>query len=227
MIANIIMALVATGIFAFSLMITVPSMFGALDAERVAAQAMQYAEIEANIIKLLNYDDIDNSSVLAAANIHTTRQNMTAVSASNWEDEVLVGDEEVLDGENKYRIATINIYQSGDTIPRASLEVPLSSQGSSGANSTSFGTYTTLVDGGSSYKNITMSYTPEKDGFLILSQVAWAQKTVKVIDSTTGIELNTSESGDDDANSFCLPLIKGHTYDISCVVRYIYFLPFA
>ena len=71
-----------------------------------------------------------------------------------------------------------------------------------------------------------MSYTPEKDGFLILSQVAWAQKTVKVIDSTTGIELNTSASGDDDANSFCLPLIKGHTYDISCVVRYIHFLPF-
>ena len=67
----------------------------------------------------------------------------------------------------------------------------------------------------------------EKDGFLILSQVAWAQKTVKVIDSTTGIELNTSASGDDDANSFCLPLIKGHTYDISCVVRYIHFLPFA
>lgn len=130
MIANIILALVATSVFAFSLMVTIPSMFGSLDAERVAAQAMQYAEVEANIVKLLNYDDLDDTSVLTSSNLHTTRQTLDAIDVSGWEDQITIGDENVMgDGENKYRIAQIDIYKTGDTVPRASLNVPLTSQG--------------------------------------------------------------------------------------------------
>jgi len=130
MIANVILALVATSVFAFSLMVTVPSMFGSLDAERVAAQAMQYAETEANIVKLLKYEDLTNNSVLSASKLHTTRQTLNAISVSGWEDKVTIGSEKTMGDGNKYRIAQIDIYKKGDTVPRATLNVPLSSQGS-------------------------------------------------------------------------------------------------
>lgn len=112
LIPQVIMFLIALSVFSFSAMATIPTVFGSLSAEGDAVQAMQYAEIEANIIKLLNYDDIDDDDVLLASNLHTTRADLTAINVPGWEDEVIIGDEELMgDGENKYKIATINIIK--------------------------------------------------------------------------------------------------------------------
>ncbi len=129
MLANTILALVAISVCAFSLMLTIPSMFGALEAEDLSLRAMQYAEVDAKIVKLLNYDDLSDDDVLIAAKLHTDRAEIETINADGWEDELIIGPEQVMgDGENLYRIATVNIYRTGDTVPRATLEVPLSSQ---------------------------------------------------------------------------------------------------
>ena len=49
-----------------------------------------------------------------------------------WEDEITIGNEIVIDDytQSKQRIATVKIYRKGDTLPRFSFEVPVSSQGS-------------------------------------------------------------------------------------------------
>lgn len=108
--------------------------FNQLAAARVAAQAQQYAELDAELLRLVNYEYLNDDSVLAEYSLHKARGAIQSVAdAGSWQDEIIIGNETyTADGEtNKYRIATINVYRnSSDTLPRASLEVPLSSQAS-------------------------------------------------------------------------------------------------
>ncbi len=100
--------------------------FTRIQAGRTAMQAEQYAEIDANTLRLLSYDDLDSKGAHA-------RQGITSVvDAAGWQDEIVVGAEKTIDAdtESKQRIATIKIYKTGDTLSRYSLQVPLSSQGS-------------------------------------------------------------------------------------------------
>ena len=97
--------------------------FGMIKSSRVALQAQQYAEIEVDRLKNVAYENLDSNGA-------HSRQAIANIQESGWEDEVSIGSEHAISGSDdaKQRIATINVYKSGDTLPRFTLEVPLSSQ---------------------------------------------------------------------------------------------------
>ena len=99
--------------------------FGMIKSSRVALQAQQYAEIEVDRLKNVAYENLDSDGA-------HSRQAIANIQESGWEDEVSIGSEHAISGSDdaKQRIATINVYKSGDTLPRFTLEVPLSSQDS-------------------------------------------------------------------------------------------------
>ena len=100
--------------------------FGMIKSSRVALQAQQYAEIEVDRLKNVAYENLDSDGA-------HSRQAIANIQESGWEDEVSIGSEHIISGSDnvKQRIATVNVYKSGDTLPRFTLEVPLSSQSSS------------------------------------------------------------------------------------------------
>ena len=100
--------------------------FGMIKSSRIALQAQQYAEIAVDKLKNIDYENLD------ADGVHS-RQAITNIQEQGWEDEVSIGSEYPIQGsdDGKQRIATVNVYKTGDTLPRFTLEVPLSSQGGS------------------------------------------------------------------------------------------------
>jgi hypothetical protein len=120
------LALIVWIFIAQSMFMTSAGSMSIQKASRAANQAQQYAEIDANTLRLMAYDDLDTDGAHA-------RQSITSVTdAADWEDEVSLTEEKLIDEDiqSKQRIATINIYKKGDTLSRCTLEVPLSSQGS-------------------------------------------------------------------------------------------------
>lgn len=103
--------------------------FGMIKSSRVALQAQQYAEIEVDRLKNVAYENLDSNGA-------HSRQAIANIQESGWEDEVSIGSEHSISGSDnaKQRIATVNVYKSGDTLPRFTLEVPLSSQSSNSGN---------------------------------------------------------------------------------------------
>lgn len=101
--------------------------FGMIKSSRVALQAQQYAEIEVDRLKNVAYENLDSDGA-------HSRQAIANIQESGWEDEVSIGSEHSISGSDnaKQRIATVNVYKSGDTLPRFTLEVPLSSQDNEG-----------------------------------------------------------------------------------------------
>lgn len=99
--------------------------FGMIKSSRVALQAQQYAEIEVDRLKNVAYENLDSDGA-------HSRQVIANIQESGWEDEVSIGPENTISGSDdvKQRIATVNVYKSGDTLSRFTLEVPLSSQSS-------------------------------------------------------------------------------------------------
>lgn len=94
--------------------------FSTLDAGRTATKAQRYAEIEANTLTLTPYDDLHSLN----------RQAITDVAeADGWQKEVVIGPEKVIGDDNKQRIATVKIYRDGETQPRYTTQLPLSTQG--------------------------------------------------------------------------------------------------
>ena len=104
--------------------------FGMIKSSRVALQAQQYAEIEVDRIRNVAYENLDSDGA-------HSRQAIANIQESGWEDEVSIGSEYSIIGSDnaKQRIATVNVYKSGDTLPRFTLEVPLSSQGNNASPS--------------------------------------------------------------------------------------------
>lgn len=103
---------------------TLGGSFGLIKNSQVALQAQQYGEIASNTLSLITYDELDTLGAHNRRAINNT---------TGWEDEVTIAPEQIIDpsAESKQRIATVKIYKTGDVLPRYSLQVPLSSQGSS------------------------------------------------------------------------------------------------
>ena len=95
-------------------------------------QAQYFAQLEADTIKMLSYDEVDN----------ITQDTWQEFDIDNsWQYKVNVGPEQnVGDSDNTMKIASISVRKNGDTINRFALDVPLSSQGSN-SNSNSFPDY--------------------------------------------------------------------------------------
>ena len=100
--------------------------FSLIQNGRTALQAQQYAEIDANTLSLLSYNNLDSGA-------HARHSITNIANATGWEDEIIVGPEQIIDEstKNKQRIATVNIYKTGDNQSRYSLSLPISSKGSS------------------------------------------------------------------------------------------------
>ena len=124
MVSAILAIFVWIGI-AQSMAIIANSGFKSIKSGRTAIQAQQYADISIDRLKNINYDELDT------AGAHT-RAVISGLSTTDWEDEVTIGAESTIAGSDdvKQRIATVNVYKTGDTLPRYTVEVPLSSQGS-------------------------------------------------------------------------------------------------
>jgi len=98
-------------------------------SQQIAFQAEQYAEVDANTLKLIDYDDVDDY-------VHP-RQAIDLskiITAAGWEDEISITPETVVDvaTNTRQRVATIKIYKEGDTLSRCTVDVPLSTKGRGG-----------------------------------------------------------------------------------------------
>lgn len=117
MLASILSILLAGAYFT-----TLGGAFGLIKNSQTALQAQQYAEIDANSLRLMPYDEVTAQSRQAIDDI---------VDATGWQDEIILGPEKTIGSDDaKQRIATVKIYKIGDSLPRYSLSVPLSSQDS-------------------------------------------------------------------------------------------------
>ena len=86
--------------------------FNGLDSNKTALQAQQYAASKAELIRSINYNDL-------------TAQNKTIIQNSNFQDEVKISAESVYpsDSSIKQKICTINVYKTGESLPRSTLIV--------------------------------------------------------------------------------------------------------
>ena len=113
--ATVLFTMLAGGYFA-----TVSSGFNAIKSTNDALQAQQYAEIEANKLRLMSYANLDSAS--------TQDQWKDLPDSDGWQYHINLSAENVIDADNKQRIASIEVRKADDTEKRFSLAVPLSSR---------------------------------------------------------------------------------------------------
>ena len=122
-----VLAMIAFSMLSMAFFTIFSGQFSMINSSADAKQAQQYAEIDAQQLRLMNYYDLEDEGA-------KSRSAMTSWDNPNnlWEDEITIGNEIIIDDytESKQRIATIKIYRQGDTLARFSMEVPVSSQGS-------------------------------------------------------------------------------------------------
>lgn len=116
-------AIVAWMFLGYISFIVMASPFSVLAAVRIARQAEQYAEFVANSLKLVDYSELGSAA-------HARRSLTGEISgAAGWESSIAMGAEHQIGAnpDNLQRIATVDIFRSGDTLSRYTLQVPLSS----------------------------------------------------------------------------------------------------
>lgn len=96
---------------------------GAMDTaktQRVTAQAVEAAKLDEAALRNIAYDEIDEKGPHG-------RRPIEGMDDGSWESSVTIAPERTLsDGERtKVKMATIQIFRTGDTVSRFSLEVPL------------------------------------------------------------------------------------------------------
>ena len=112
--------MVSVGYFA-----TLTGSFGALKSSGDALEAQKVAEIESNKLKFTDYDSL-NSKVQQG-------KWVDAPDNPGWQYFVTIGNEKVIDGDNKQRIAEVKVRRKGDEESRFSTAVPIvSSDGGGG-----------------------------------------------------------------------------------------------
>ena len=126
--------------------------FSMISAGRTAMQAQQYADVVANTLKLQSIDDIiaktggeialndNNKLALNTSSDSETKHNLSDLLGNNdswadWQYNISIADgpaNSTSDADDAIvqKIATVRVFKDGDTLPRYSEEVPLSSQGS-------------------------------------------------------------------------------------------------
>ncbi len=130
-------AIIAWMFLGYISFIVMASPFSILASARTARQAEQYAEFVASSLKLVDYSELSTAS--------HARQSLTGeiAGAVGWESRVEIGAEQRIGSnpDNLQRIATIDIFQTGDTLSRYTLQVPLSSAGGSSNKGLGFPDY--------------------------------------------------------------------------------------
>ena len=113
--ATVLFTMLAGGYFA-----TVSSGFNAIKSTNDALQAQQYAEIEANKLRLMSYANLDSAS--------TQDQWKDLPDSDGWQYHINLSAENVIDADNKQRVANIEVRKTDDINKRFSLAVPVSSK---------------------------------------------------------------------------------------------------
>lgn len=139
--------------------------FSILSASKVGNQARELAEVEADYLKTLGYDDLDSGE-------HSQKSLKWLLGTSDLGDEydskVTVDDPITVSEDNEIKIAHINVYKSGEKTSRYSLEVPLSSsQGNNSSASAVIPDANHILldkDIGTNY----FVYTMPEDGYIII-----------------------------------------------------------
>lgn len=107
--------------------------FNQLEAKHVANEAEQYAMNEVEYLKQVGFYDLDEA-------LHDRKSNFEFSGVDGWESVTSFVTEKVIDDDRSVKIAKVEVYKEGENIPRYSMEVPLSSQGSN-SNSNNFPDY--------------------------------------------------------------------------------------
>lgn len=110
LITVVVIASLIVSILGLSITQLMQAVFNGLNSSNIAIQAQQYAASKAELVRLYKYDEL-------------TDQQITAVPDTDFQDEVLLSAETTTEEDIKQRTATINVYKSGDTRPRASIKV--------------------------------------------------------------------------------------------------------
>lgn len=126
-------ALVAWILLSYGIFTVEGSQFQMLISSNQSLNAQKLAEIDAALIKMVNYEEVTNSSALGKVNLHLGRDNLKSISdADGWQDEIIISNEKIKGNDpdhGRFRVATINIYREGDTEPRFSMQVPVTKSG--------------------------------------------------------------------------------------------------
>ena len=125
-------AVIAWIVMIYGIFMVQSNQFQMLISGKDAINAQKLAEVDGSLVRLVDYDELNNSSALNALNLHTNRDTLQTVTFAEgeniWQDEIKIGEEQNNGTDSPYgnfRIATVNIYKNGDTIPRFSLTTPI------------------------------------------------------------------------------------------------------
>ena len=81
-----------------------------LSSSKTSAQALQYAETQAGIVRNTAYDDLSSKA-------------KTQIAGTHFYEEITVGAETAYKEDIKKKDCTVNIYSGSETIPRATLSI--------------------------------------------------------------------------------------------------------
>lgn len=81
-----------------------------LSSSKTSAQALQYAETQAGIVRNTAYDDLSSKA-------------KTQIAGTHFYEEVTVGAETIYKEDIKKKDCTVNVYNGSETIPRATLSI--------------------------------------------------------------------------------------------------------
>ena len=124
-----IFAMILMGLVAYGAVKTSSQQFATLGAGKTASVAEQFANIDSNLLRLVDYNNLDDPDELAKVNLHTERAPIQTVSDANgWEDSISLSEEKTNpDDGSAYRTATINVYKTDEQSPTYTIDVPLAS----------------------------------------------------------------------------------------------------
>lgn len=81
-----------------------------LSSSKTSAQALQYAQTQASIVRNTAYDDLSSKA-------------KTQIAGTNYYEKVTVGAETAYKEDIKKKDCTVNVYSGSETIPRATLTI--------------------------------------------------------------------------------------------------------
>ena len=81
-----------------------------LSSSKISAQALQYAQTQADIVRNTAYDDLSSKA-------------KTQIAETNYYEEVTVGAETAYKGDIQKKDCIVNVYSGSETIPRATLTI--------------------------------------------------------------------------------------------------------
>ena len=124
------MALLMVVMASYGVAATSAMEFSQMAASRTAKQAEQYAELEADYLRMVGFYHFDDGSTVYDE--PHARQNMTKIIGddygSQWESKVTHVNDITVDKFTSVKVARIDVYKAGDgDVPRFTLEVPLTS----------------------------------------------------------------------------------------------------